>query len=81
MRIELFADAPDIVTPTGMTVDAKGAILAIENHTHFRPKDYDGPATDRIRRFEDTDGDGRADKITTFYEGTKNTMSIMLVPT
>ncbi len=74
--IEKFAADPDIVTPTGIAVDAKGGVLVIESHTHFRPEGYKGPPTDRIRRFEDTDHDGKADKITTVFEGTKFTMSL-----
>ncbi len=76
--IELFAEAPDIVTPIGMVVDSRGRVLVIESHTHFRPDEYDGPETDRIRAFEDTNGDGRADRITTFFEGTHQTMSLAL---
>src|SRR5689334_3843638 len=80
LKLELFAAEPEIVTPTGMGVDAKGRVLCIESHTHFRPKDYDGPPADRIRRFEDTDGDGKADRITTFFEGSKATMSVACHP-
>jgi putative membrane-bound dehydrogenase-like protein len=80
LKLELFAAEPDIVTPTGMGVDAKGRVLCIESHTHFRPKDYDGPPADRIRRFEDTDGDGRADRITTCFEGSTATMSVACHP-
>ena len=61
LAIELFAVAPDIVTPTSLAVDAKGRVLVIESHSHFRPVGYKGPAADRIRVFEDTDGDGKAD--------------------
>jgi putative membrane-bound dehydrogenase-like protein len=75
-----FAAAPDIVTPTGMTVDEKGRVWAIESHTHFRPENYDGPKTDRIKVFEDTDGDGRADKHTIFLEAGKATMGIGVHP-
>ncbi len=78
LKLQLFAAEPDIVTPTGIATDAKGRVLAIESNTHFRPKDYDGPPADRIRRFEDTDGDGRADRITTFFEGSVATMSAAL---
>ena len=74
--IERFAANPDIVTPTGIAVDAKGGVLVIESHTHFRPEGYQGPPADRIRRFEDTDHDGKADKITTVFEGSKFTMSL-----
>jgi putative membrane-bound dehydrogenase-like protein len=76
LEIKRFAAAPDIVHPIGVAFDARGRLLVIESHTHFRPKDYQGPRHDRIRILEDTDGDGKADKFTTFYEGTSATMSI-----
>lgn len=75
-----FAAAPDIVTPTGMTVDAKGRVWAIESHTHFRPENYDGPKTDRIKVFEDVNGDGKADKHAVFLEAGKATMGIGIHP-
>lgn len=76
LLIELFAAEPDLVTPTGIAVDDHGRVLVIESHTHFRPDDYQGPPADRIRVFEDTDGDGRADRISTFFEGTRFTMNL-----
>lgn len=78
LAIDLFAAEPDIVTPTGITVDARGRVLVIESHTHFRPEGYKGPPADRIRIFEDKDGDGKADAISTFFEGSKWTMGIGL---
>jgi putative membrane-bound dehydrogenase-like protein len=75
-----FAAAPDIVTPTGMTVDSKGRVWAIESHTHFRPENYDGPKADRIKVFEDTNGDGKADHYTVFHEGGRATMGIGIHP-
>ncbi len=75
-----FATWPDIVTPTGMTVDAKNRVWAIESHTHFRPENYDGPKADRIKVFEDTNGDGKSDKYTIFHEGGKATMGIGIHP-
>jgi putative membrane-bound dehydrogenase-like protein len=79
--VELVAGEPDIVTPVGITSDGAGGLLVIESHTHFRPDDYKGPAADRIRRFVDTDGNGRADQITTFWEGSHATMGIGRHPT
>lgn len=76
LAIDLFAAEPAIVTPTGITVDARGRVLVIENHTHHRPAEYKGPPADRIRIFEDTDGDGKPDRITTFFEGTAATMNL-----
>ena len=74
--LEQIAREPQIVTPTGLAVGARGRILVIESHTHFRPKDYTGPPADRIRLFEDADGDGRFERVSTFFEGTKLTMSL-----
>ena len=50
----------------------------IECNTHFPPQNYPGPKFDRIRRFEDIDGDGRADRSTTLLEGTRWTMNLAL---
>jgi putative membrane-bound dehydrogenase-like protein len=80
IQVTLFATAPDIVHPIGVAFDRRGRLLVIESHTHFRPKDYKGPARDRVRMLEDTDGDGKADRFTTFYEGTVATMGIAAHP-
>jgi len=80
LEIRLFAAEPDIVTPCGIAVDARGRVLVVESHTHFRPEGYQGPATDRIRLFEDTNGDGRADRIETYFEGTTWTMNVGVHP-
>lgn len=76
LAVDLFAESPQIVTPIGLTVDALGRVLVVESHTHFRPAGYKGPATDRIRMFEDTRGTGRADRISTWFEGTHSTMNL-----
>ncbi|MDB5311817.1 MAG: Cytochrome c [Gemmataceae bacterium] len=78
--VELFAAAPDIVHPIAADFDSKGRLLVVESHTHFRPAKYDGPAHDRIRVLEDTDGDGKADTFTTFFEGTTATMDVAAHP-
>ncbi len=76
LTVELIAAEPDLVTPTGLAVDAKGRVLVIESHSHFRPENYQGPPADRIRVFEDRDGDGRFETVSTFFEGTHYTMSL-----
>ncbi|HEV3417890.1 MAG TPA: PVC-type heme-binding CxxCH protein [Pirellulales bacterium] len=80
LKIELFAESPQIVTPIGIAVDGKGRVFVVESHTHQRPADYQGPKTDRIRMIEDTKGTGRADRITTFFEGTNSTMCLAFDP-
>ncbi len=79
-ELTLFAKEPDIVTPTGATFDKAGRLLVLESHTHFRPKDYEGPPADRIRIVEDTDKDGKADRFTTYYEGLTHGMALALSP-
>jgi putative membrane-bound dehydrogenase-like protein len=78
--VERFAAAPDIVHPIALDFDAKGRLLVVESHTHFRPQNYAGPKHDRIRVLEDTDGDGKADRFTTFFEGTTYTMDLAAHP-
>jgi putative membrane-bound dehydrogenase-like protein len=80
LQVDLFAASPDIVHPIGVDFDNRGRLLVIESHTHFRPENYKGPKHDRIRILEDTDGDGKADRFTTFYEGTDATMDIAVHP-
>lgn len=80
LKIELFASEPELVTPAGIDVDANGNVYVIESHTHFRPEGYKGPIADRIRRFRDEDGDGKAEQVTTFFQGTFSTMSLAVHP-
>ncbi|MFO0902566.1 MAG: PVC-type heme-binding CxxCH protein [Pirellulales bacterium] len=80
LRLDRFADAPDIVTPVGIAVDPRGRVFVVESHTHFPPPGYKGPQVDRIRLLEDRDGDGKAELASTFYEGEKATMSVAFHP-
>ena len=76
LELTLVAEHPQIVTPIGCTFDQLGRLLVVESHTHLPPDDYQGPKTDRIRVLSDTDGDGRADEFSTFYDGLAQTMSM-----
>src|SRR5262249_50700367 len=66
VKIELFAEHPQIVTPTGIDVDHRGRVWAVESNTHFPPAGYKGHPTDRVLVMSDTDGDGKADRIIVF---------------
>jgi putative membrane-bound dehydrogenase-like protein len=77
VTVSLFAEAPQIVTPIGAAVDTKGRLMVIESNTHFRQKNYQGPATDRIRIFDDTPGAAKAGRIITFYEGGPYLMNLV----
>jgi putative membrane-bound dehydrogenase-like protein len=80
VTIELVAQEPDVCTPTAIAVDPKGRIWLLQNNTHFRPKDYSGPPTDRVLVLDDFGPDGRARKITTYADGFRDGMGLLLLP-
>src|ERR1700756_2312846 len=80
VTVELVAQEPDVCTPTAIATDAGGRIWLLQNNTHFRPKDYDGPPTDRVLVLDDFGPDGRAQKITTYADGFRDGMGLLLLP-
>jgi putative membrane-bound dehydrogenase-like protein len=80
IKIELFAEHPQIVTPTGIDIDHQGRVWAIESNTHFPPDGYAGHKTDRLLVMRDTNHDGRADEITVFADGLTHAMSVAVRP-
>lgn len=68
-RLELFASEPDIRKPIAMDWDHKGRLWVIETVDYPNTvRDDQGVGDDRILICEDTDGDGKADKFTTFAD-------------
>jgi glucose/arabinose dehydrogenase len=68
LKVELFAsekEFPDLVKPVQMAFDTKGRlwVAAWKNYPHWRPG---SPMDDKLVILEDTDGDGKADKLTVF---------------
>lgn len=65
-KATLFAAEPDVVQPISFCFDDRGRIFVAEamNYGEWKPT-----GKDRITILEDTDGDGKADKRTLFYEG------------
>ncbi len=66
-HVELVASEPDVVNPVAMTFDERGRVWITESLEY--PRQEAGPGRDRIKVLEDTNGDGRADKVTVFAEG------------
>ena len=64
-EITLFASEPDITKPINMAFDEKGR-LWVSQSSEYPIKAGPGKGTDRISILEDSDGDGKADKITDF---------------
>jgi putative membrane-bound dehydrogenase-like protein len=76
-RATLFAAEPDIVQPIAFTIDPRGRLWVVECYSY--PLWQGGPSgKDRILIFEDTDGDGKHDRRTVFYEGGTNFTGIEL---
>ncbi len=66
--LQLFASEPDIIKPITFSFDARGRLWVIEAIDYPNLVLNGQPGADRIKILEDTDGDGRADKITIFAE-------------
>lgn len=65
--MKAFASEPDVHQPIAFAIDHRGRIWVAEAYNYpFRAPEGEGK--DRILIFEDTDGDGRADKRTVFIE-------------
>ena len=63
----LFAGEPDLVQPIAFTFDDRGRVWVVECLSYPTWKS-DGTGSDRVTIFEDTNGDGRHDKRTVFYD-------------
>ena len=68
MRLELFAEAPQIGKPIAMAWDARGRCWVATTSDYPHGVKPDGAGTDKIVICEDSDGDGKADKFTVFAE-------------
>ncbi len=65
--VDIVASEPDVVNPVAMFIDEKGRFWVTESFEY--PRREPGPGRDRIKVLEDTDGDGKVDKVTVFAEG------------
>ncbi|EMS34767.1 Putative secreted glycosyl hydrolase [Mariniradius saccharolyticus AK6] len=75
-ELQLFASEPDIVNPMAMCWDEKGRLYVIETKDYPNEVRTEG-GNDQIKILEDTDGDGKADKVTVFADGLNIPTSIM----
>lgn len=77
-ELQLFASEPDIVNPMAMCWDEKGRLYVIETEDYPNEVRTEG-GNDRIKILEDTNGDGKADKVTIFAEDLNIPTSIMAI--
>ncbi|MGB2760308.1 MAG: PVC-type heme-binding CxxCH protein, partial [Maribacter stanieri] len=67
--VELFASEPDIINPIAMNWDEKGRLWVIETVDYPNTVRNDNSiGDDKVKILEDTDGDGKADKVTVFAD-------------
>lgn len=76
-RASLFAAEPDVQQPIGLTTDERGRLWIAENYTYAESQvGFAKDHRDRIVILEDTDGDGRCDKRTIFWDQAQKLTSI-----
>ena len=68
-EVKVFAAEPDVINPIAFTIDERGRLWVVENFEYPRRTPKGQKPRDRIKIFEDTDGDGVADKVTTWSAG------------
>ena len=74
MEVSLFASEPMITNPSCIDVDTQGRVWVAE--IQFYRAGAKNPPADKIKVLEDTDHDGKADKMTVFADGVFAPMSI-----
>jgi putative membrane-bound dehydrogenase-like protein len=73
-EVSLFASEPMITNPAAIDVDTHGRVWVAE--IQWYRGGAKNPPADKIKVLEDTDGDGRADKMTVFADGLFAPMSV-----
>src|SRR5213080_2761395 len=77
-EVRLFAAEPDVVNPVAMTWDERGRLWVVELYEYPLGAPKGTKPRDRIKILEDTDNDGRADKVTVFADGLNLATGILL---
>lgn len=76
-RLEVFASEPMVRQPIGMAFDDAGRLFVAECYTYAEtPLRWDLELRDRVIVLEDTDGDGKADQRTVFWDEGKRLTSV-----
>ena len=68
-EVRIFAAEPDVVNPVGMTWDERGRLWVVELYEYPLGAAPGTKPRDNVKILEDTDNDGRADKVTVFADG------------
>ena len=68
-EVRLFAAEPMVVNPVAMTWDERGRLWVLELYEYPKGAAKGEKGRDRVKILEDTDADGKADKVTVFADG------------
>lgn len=79
LEAQLFAAEPMVVNPAAIDIDTHGRVWVAEIQWYRRAAKL--PPQDKIKVLEDTDGDGRADRVTVFADSVFCPMSICVAGT
>ena len=79
-NLSVFAAEPNVQNPIAITTDERGRLWVAENYTWAGADagSFDTFLKDRVIVLEDTDGDGKYDKRTVFYDQAKRLTSVQV---
>ncbi len=77
-EVRLFAAEPDVVNPVAMAWDDRGRLWVVELYEYPLGAPVGKKPRDNVKVLEDTDGDGRADKVTVFADGLNLATGILI---
>ncbi len=76
-EIRLYAAEPQIAKPLNMAFDERGRLWLTQTTAYPYPDPSGTSPGDAIKVLEDTDGDGHADRVTTFADGLNIPMGVL----
>ncbi|HEX7859534.1 MAG TPA: PVC-type heme-binding CxxCH protein [Verrucomicrobiae bacterium] len=74
----IFAHEPQVVNPVAMTWDERGRLWVVELYEYPLGAAPGTKPRDNVKILEDTDNDGRADKVTVFADGLNLATGILI---
>ncbi len=77
MKLQLFASEPMVINPIAMNWDSKGRMWVVEAYDYPNSFVMNSPGQDKIKILEDTDNDGKADKVSVFAKGLTISTSVL----
>ncbi|WP_200270274.1 PVC-type heme-binding CxxCH protein [Luteolibacter pohnpeiensis] len=76
-EVSLFASEPDVVNPIAIHWDHRGRLWVVETLDYPNHQQPEDTGNDRLKIYEDTDGDGKADRFTVFADGLSLATSVV----